>query len=488
MPHFLGVDIGITNVKAVLVDEKQCIAAAAARPLPILRPRNQWSEQRPESWWTAFLWVSAKLRRQVPRRWRDIAAIGLTGQMHAAVCLDRQGLPLRPAILWNDGRAQAECAELLQAVPKTREIAGVTPMAGFTAPKLLWLRRHEPNLFERIAHLLFPKDFVRLKLTGEYITDMSDAAGSLWLDEAARRWSERMLAANGLAFSQLPQLVEGTDIAGRLTPSIAKRLGLDRCVILAAGGGDAAVGAAGIGIIDEGDSFISLGTSGQYFTAREHYRLGQDPTVHSFAHCLPGRWYDMAALLNGASCLEWISRLLKTNVAAALAEVEARFHLPSPVLFLPYLAGERTPHNDPSLRAMFLGLGHATERRDLIQSVLEGVALSFADVERRLQKPGPASRPLAVVGGGARSILWMQILADVLGKELVLFQGSDAAAPFGAARLARLAFTNEPVELICAKPKIFRRIAPRSAWHEQYMRKLERFQQAFPISQFRSAD
>jgi xylulokinase len=486
MPHFLGVDIGTTNLKAVLVDERQLILAASSRPLRILRPQDRWSEQEPRAWWTAFLWICAELRRQAPKRWQDIAAIGLTGQMHAALCLDSHDRPLRPAILWNDGRAQAECADLMRAVPDVREITGVAPMAGFTAPKLLWLRRHEPHVFERIARVLFPKDFIRLKLSGEHVTDMSEGAGSLMLDEAARQWSQRMLTASGLALNQLPRLVEGPDVAGTLTPSIAGKLGLHRNVIVAAGGGDAAAGAAGIGVINEGDSFISLGTSGQYFIAREHYRLGRDPTVHSFAHCLPGRWYDMAALLNGASCLEWISRLLRLNVHSALAEAEADFRQPSPVLFLPYLAGERTPHDNPNLRALFSGLGHATGRRQLIQAVLEGVALSFADVEARL--PSAASLPLAVVGGGARSLLWMQILADVLGKELVLFEGSDTAAPFGAARLARLAFTNEPVDLICTKPKISRRIAPRSAWHEQYMRKLECFRQAFPISQLRPTD
>ena len=482
MPHFLGADIGTTNVKAVIVDERQGIVAAASRPLRILRPRSQWSEQNPQSWWSAFLAVCANLRRQAPKQWRDIASIGLAGQMHAAVCLDVRDRPLRSAILWNDGRAQFECGELLRAVPEIRRVAGVIPMPGLTAPKFMWLRRHEPRLFERIAHVLFPKDYVRLKLTGEHVTDMSDAAGSLWLDQATRRWSQPTLDASGMTAGLLPRLAEGLGAVASLKPSIARKLGLPAGVMVAAGGGDAAVGAAGIGAVDDGDAFISLGTSGQYFIARERYEAVANPTVHCFAHCLPSRWYAMAALLNGANCLEWVCRLLSTDIASALAGVQGNFHRPSPVVFLPYLAGERTPHNDPNLRAVFSGLGHATGRLDLIQSVLEGVAFSFADAEDHLRQSDAKKQPLAVIGGAALSPVWMQIFADVLGKELILYERSEMAAPFGAARLARLAFLQEPIASVCAKPKISSRIRPRPAWHESYTRSLERFRRTLPVA------
>lgn len=487
MPPVLGVDIGTTNVKGILIDENQEILATASHPLRIERPRRHWSEQRPQAWWSAFLAVCGKLRHRLPKVWADVSSIGLTGQMHAAVCLDESGRPLRPAILWNDARARAECAELAKLVPNLHEIAGVIPMAGFTAPKVLWLRRHEPKVFDRIAHVVFAKDFVRLKLTGEYVTDMSDAAGSLWLDVRARQWSAPIVAAGGLLPTHLPRLAEGPDVSATLLPSIARKLGLPKGVVLAAGAGDVAAGALGIGAIAEGDSFLSLGTSGQYFVVRERFTLGPDPTVHSFAHCLLGRWYQMAALLNGASCLEWICRILGVTIGAALADVEKTARSPSPALFLPYLAGERTPHNDPDLRAAFLGVGHATTRANLVQSVLEGVALSFADVEDRLQTTASGGKELPVVGGAARSTLWVQILADVLGRDLVLYRNAEAAAPLGAARLARMALTREPPRSVCLPPKISKRIRPRASWHDEYVGILQEFRRSIRVSRLRPA-
>jgi xylulokinase len=481
MPHFLGVDVGTTNVKAVVVDEDQRVIASASRRLLILRPASGRFEQHPQSWWSAFRRVCADLRNQAPKPWQDIAAIGLTGQMHGAVCLDSSGRALRPAILWNDGRARAECKELAQKVPAIRDIAGVIPMAGFTAPKLLWLQHHEPQLFKRISHVVLAKDFVRLKLCGDYATDMSDAAGALLLDEAARQWSEPLVAASGLSPRQMPRLAEGDTIAGRVRSAMAAALGLKCHVIVAAGGGDVAVGAAGIGAIDAGDSFISLGTSAQYFVARDRYHLTSEPTIHSFAHCLENRWYDMAALLNGANSLEWICKLLRIDVTSALATLAKSMRRPSNVLFLPYLAGERTPHNDPDLRAMFLGFTHAHGASDLIQAVLEGVALSLTDVSARLERTAQSEAPLPVVGGGARSFLWLQILADTLGRDLILYAGSDAAPPIGAARLACLALRREPIATVCARPKISRRIHHRPAWHQTYAASLERFRRSFPM-------
>jgi xylulokinase len=481
MSHFLGVDVGTTNVKAVVVGEDQRVIASASRRLRLLKPASGWFEQQPQSWWSAFRKICDDLRRQVPKVWQGIDAIGLTGQMHAAVCLDNSGRPLRPAILWNDGRARAECKELAQKVPAVRDIAGVIPMAGFTAPKLLWLQHHEPQLFRRISHLVLTKDFVRLKLCGDYVTDMSDAAGALLLDETARNWSRSLVAASGLSPGQMPKLCEGNMAAGKLRPAMAAALGLKRHILVAAGGGDVAVGAAGIGAVDSGDSFISLGTSAQYFVARERYRLTFEPTIHSFAHCLENRWYDMAALLNGANCIEWICGLLRIDVASALAMLGKSLRRPSTILFLPYLAGERTPHNDPDLRAMFIGLSHGHGACDLIQAVLEGVALSLADVSARLDRAGQPEAPLPVVGGGARSVLWLQILADTLGRDLVLYTGSDAATPIGAARLARLASTGEPVASVCAPPRISRHIHHRPSWHEAYATSLERFRKSFPV-------
>jgi xylulokinase len=485
MPCFLGADLGTTNLKAVLVDEAETILGSASRALRIEHPRAGWSEQDPQNWWRAFLSVCAELRSSAPGPWRAIAAIGLTGQMHAALCLDRRGRPLRPAILWNDGRAQAECGELVRAVPGLRKIAGVPPMAGFTAPKLLWLRRHEPETMRALAHILLPKDYIRLRLSGEHVTDMSDAAGTLLLDECTRRWSQPLVEAAGIAPKVLPRLAEGSDAVAVLRSGMAKRLGLSEGVILAGGAGDAAAGAAGIGAIEASDGFISLGTSGQYFTADDEFRLTAEPTIHCFAHCLPHRWYRMAALLNGADGLTWIGRLLRIDAATALARLKPGGR-PSSLLFLPYLAGERTPHADPDLRAAVLGLSHAAGPEELIRSVLEGVALSFADVEERLERDASSPCPLPLIGGAARSAVWMQIFADALNRSIVLYRGSDHASPLGAARLARLAVTGEKPETVCRKPQIVQSFSPRPAWHEAYRRRLEVFRRALAVAKLGS--
>jgi xylulokinase len=479
MPHYLGVDIGTTNVKALLVNGRQRIIAQGSEPVPTLRRRAGWSEQHPKSWWSAFTKIGTALRRQAPRQWADVAAIGLTGQMHACLCLDERNLPLRPAILWNDGRALSECIALAASVPGLREIVGVAPMPGFTAPKFLWLARHEPQIFDRIAHVLLAKDYVRLRLTGEHLTDVSDAAGSLMLDQGSRQWSRAILAAIGLSIAQLPRLVEGTAAASVISAAASRQLGLSRDTIVAGGGGDVAAGAVGIGAVDDGDAFISLGTSAQYFLVRNRYRLPSNSTIHAFAHCLPSRWYEMAALLNGASCLAWITRLLDIgSLDTALKVVSQNFSAPSPLLFLPYLAGERTPHNDPALRAMMLGISHTTAPADLVRAVLEGVALALADVQSCLDSPGSLTTPIAIIGGGARSLPWVQIIADVLGRDVVVCRDAAAAAPLGAARLARMAFTGETVSSVCTRPPVLKRLRPRRAAHTLYRNRLELFRQS----------
>jgi xylulokinase len=476
MPHYLGVDIGTTNVKALLVNGRQRIIAQGVESVPTLRRRAGWSEQHPKGWWSALTKICFALRRQAPRQWADVAAIGLTGQMHACLCLDERNLPLRAAILWNDGRARSECIALAASVPGLREIVGVAPMPGFTAPKLLWLAHHEPQIFDRIAHVLLAKDYVRLKLTGEHLTDVSDAAGSLLLDQGSRQWSQAILAAIGLNMAQLPRLVEGTAAASVISAAASRQLGLSRDAVVAGGGGDVAAGAVGIGAVDDGDAFISLGTSAQYFVVRNRYRLPFNPTIHAFANCLPGRWYEMAALLNGASCLAWITRLL--GIGSPDTALSQNFSSPSPLLFLPYLAGERTPHNDPALRAMMLGISHATAPADLLRAVLEGVALALADVQSCLDSPGSLTSPIAIIGGGARSLPWVQIIADVLGRDVVVCRDAAAAAPLGAARLARMAFTGETVSSVCTRPPVLKRLRPRRAAHALYRNRLELFRRS----------
>jgi xylulokinase len=473
--HFLGLDIGTSSVKAVLVDGEERTIAEATSPLAISHPRPGWSEQDPGDWWEGVTRAVANLRLTAPAALADVTGIGLSGQMHAAVILDRDDRVIRPAILWNDGRATAECAVLQEAVPDLAAITGIAAMPGFTAPKLLWLRKNEPDAFGRIARLLLPKDFVRLRLTGAAATDMADAAGTLLLDEARRDWSEPMLAATGIARSVLPRLLEGPSASGTLLPEVAERWGLSPSVILAAGAGDAAAGAVGIGAVEEGDRFISLGTSAQFFVTRDRYRP-KPKLIHCFAHALPGRWFEMAAMLNGAGCLDWVARLLgAADITRLLARVEAGFSGPSRVLFLPYLSGERTPHNDPDARGVFAGLDASVKAEDLVQAVLEGVAFTLMDAQLALGTAGGGGDAIPVIGGGARSRLWLTIIASALGVPVVRLEGGDKGPAFGAARLARMAVTGESASVVCRRPRVAETVESDQTLHAAYSERVEVF-------------
>jgi xylulokinase len=472
--HFLGIDIGTSAVKAVLVDEHQAIVVRASAPVATQQARPDWSEQNAEDWWRATERVVAELRAASPSAFANVRAFGLSGQMHGLVALDASHEVIRPAILWNDGRATEECAALTAVVPGLAEIAGVIAMPGFTAPKLLWLRAHEPEVFARIRHVVLAKDYVRLRLTGEVATDMADAAGTLLLDEARRDWSEPILAAVGLPREQVPRLLEGDAVSGMLRPEIAAAWGLTQPVTVAAGGGDSAAGAVGIGAVGEGDSFVSLGTSAQIFVARDRYTPKPATLIHAFAHALPGRWFEQAALLNGASCLEWVARLIgEADIGALLGRVETGFRRPSPVMFLPYLAGERTPLNDPDARGALVHLDYATDPLDLVQAVLDGVAFSLIDGQLAFGESIQAAVPM--IGGGARSRFWMKIIASALGRPLQRVAHADAGPAFGAARLARLALTGETPEAVCIKPPVEETIDPDPALNRAYKERFQTF-------------
>jgi xylulokinase len=387
---------------------------------------------------------------------------------------------LRPAILWNDGRAFAECRALEQRVPALATIAGVPAMPGFTAPKLVWLAAHEPETFARIGTVLLPKDYVRLRLSGERVTDCSDAAGTLWLDQAARAWSDDILGATGLSVAQMPRLVEGSEAGGMLLPEIARAWGLPEHVVIAGGGGDAAAGAVGIGAVSDGDAFVSLGTSGQYFVTTASYRPYPAGFVHSFCHAVPGRWFQMAALLNAASCLAWAAQLLREeDIDALLGRVESSYRGAGSLLFLPYLSGERTPHNDPYARGVFFGLDTQTSAETLVQSVLEGVALAFAEAQDCVAAAGTRVERIAAIGGGSRSRLWMRILANALDRPVLLYREGAKGPAFGAARLARLAVSSETVQEVCAIPAVSEVIEPEPALVDAYRSAGERFRRLY---------
>ena len=464
----LGIDCGTSALKAVLVDAEERIVAVAARAYRPDHPRPLWSEQDPNVWRDAMAGAIGDLKASAPAALAAVKAVGFSGQMHSAVLLGRDDRPLRPAMLHNDTRAFAEAAELWARHRDLAGVVGVKPMAGFTAPKLLWLSRHEPQTFAKLACVLLPKDYLRLCLTGEKRSDMSDAAGTWWLDEAARRWSPEALAASGVDAALVPPLSEGSEAAAPLSASAAEEFGLPRGAVVAAGGGDAAVGAVGLGAIRSGDAFVSLGTSTQLIVAADRYSAAPERLVHSFAHALPGRWYRMAAMLNGAGALAFAGRLFGREVSELEAEAAGGYRGPGETIFLPYLSGERTPHDDPHARGVFFGLTEGSSRADCARAVMEGVALTLADARDCLIGAGEAFTRVGLIGGGAKSALWTRMIAAALGCEVVRYRGGETGPAFGAARLARLAATGEAPDDVCQPPEIADVTAPESALAEAF--------------------
>lgn len=444
-PVSLGIDLGTSELKAILLDTRGEVLAQAGARLSVARRHPGWSEQDPAHWWRACVTVLRQLRVEHSQAWSRIVCVGLSGQMHGAVLLDAAEQIVYPAILWDDSRAAPQAEQLNQDFPGYAEITGSLAMAGLTAPKLLWLRQHEPELFVKIDCVLSPKDYLRLMLTGQRVTDMSDAAGTLWLDVARREWFEPMLHASGLQLVQMPGLLEAGQLCGSVHADAAHLLGLPTGLPVAAGGGDNPVAALGIGAINPGDALLSLGTSAAIVAVTDQAAGHPHSAVHSFCHALPNRWYTMGAMLAGASCLRWATRLLgQADEQTLLDLVSASVPVNQPVaesspLFLPYLAGERTPHNDPLLRGGFMNLGHDSTPAMLGYAVLEGVGFGLLDAMNATLAAGARINACALVGGGARSEYWAQLLANILDREVYTLHGSELSACIGAAKLGWLA-------------------------------------------------
>ena len=445
---YLGIDLGTSAVKAVVTDAGE-VVAEASESLAVSRPGPRMSEQSPEAWWRATDTAVRRLREFAS----GIRAIGLSGQMHGAVLLDEQGHVLRNAILWNDGRSEVECRELEAAVD-VPALTGNRAMPGFTAPKLLWVRRHERSTFERTRTVLLPKDYLRYRMTGEFASDMSDASGTLWLDVGGRRYSERMLDATRLSLSHMPRLVEGSEIAGELRADVATEWGM-KTVPVVGGAGDQAAGAVGAGSVVEGVSFLSLGTSGVYFVPDSTYRPNPQGGVHAFCHALPGMWHQMSVILSAASALTWVTGLTGAESEAALIdEIESSGADPGSVYFLPYLSGERTPHNDANALGAFVGLDHDVDRARLGYAVLEGVAFALADGQRVLVEAGADIGEVSVIGGGARSVYWGRILSAALGRPLTYREDAAVGPALGAARLAALGHRGDDPAEVCPQAPV----------------------------------
>jgi len=454
---FLGIDIGTSGVKAVVIAADGHVIGQGTAALTVSRLQPLWSEQDPEDWWRA---TQAAVLAIDPAVRRSVRGVGLAGQMHGATLLGADDRPLRPAILWNDGRSHAECVELEAKVPDLHAIAGNLAMPGFTAPKLLWVRRHEPEVFAATRTVLLPKDYIRLRMTGEKASDMSDSAGTLWLDVAGRRWSETLLETTGLGLSHMPRLVEGSAIGGTLSAGIAESWGMAR-VAVAGGAGDNAAGAVGVGVVSDGDALLSLGTSGVIFVATDAYRANPAGAVHAFCHSLPGLWHQMSVHLSAASCIDWVARI---TGAPGAAELFARAEETGPgagnEIFLPYLSGERTPHNDALVRGAFLQLDNDTDAGRLSEAVLEGVAFALADGLDALRDAGTTVTQLSVIGGGARSRYWGRILSAAMETPLAYLRGGEVGPALGAARLAQLAVDGGHPSDVCVPPPVDRIVEP----------------------------
>ena len=452
---FIGLDLGTSGLKAVLIDENQAIVAEATAPLHAARPAPGWSEQAPADWLDAADVAMQALAAQASLT--GVRGIGLSGQMHGATLLDADDQVLRPCILWNDTRSAVEAAEL-DADPQFRRLTGNIVFPGFTAPKLAWVARHEPEVFAKVARVLLPKDYLRLWLTGETVAEMSDAAGTSWLDVGARDWSDDLLAATGMRRAQMPRLVEGSEVSGHIRDELAARWGLGKGVVVAGGGGDNAASAVGVGVVTAGDAFVSLGTSGVLFAASDAYQPDAATAVHTFCHALPETWHQMGVILAAADALNWFAKITGSP-AATLTERLGPLQAPERTLFLPYLGGERTPHNDADIRGSFLHLDHATDQAAMTRAVLEGVTHAIRDSYDALSATGTQINRLIAVGGGSKSDYWVQAIATSLDMPIELPVAGDFGGAFGAARLGMMAATGAGVEIATA-PQIARTIAP----------------------------
>lgn len=473
---YLGIDIGTSGVKAVLVDEAQIVVDQASAPLAVSRPKPLWSEQDPAEWWRA---TNEAIQKLDSRARRAVKAIGLSGQMHGATCLDKSGKVIRPAILWNDGRSAENCAQMMADMPLLTDISGNLAMPGFTAPKLHWMREHEPDNFARIDKVLLPKDYVRYLMSGDFASDMSDSAGTLWMDVEARNWSDDILALTGLSRENMPTLYEGSEATGQLSASVADDWGMAR-VPVAAGGGDNAAGAVGAGVVKPGEGFISLGTSGVVFLADDQYRPNTDGAVHTFCHALPGLWHQMSVILAAASAVDFVARIAGFKTEAALYEQTADARSPGRgAIFLPYLSGERTPHNNPHATGAFYGLTHEDTPLSMAQAALEGVAFALADGVDVLKATGAKIDSLTVIGGGSRSSWWGEVISSAMDLPLTYRTASAVGPAYGAARLARLCAGSELAADICTAPAIDHIIEPNSDMRDLYAERRTTFSKLY---------
>ena len=476
---YLGLDLGTSSVKALLIDGDQAIVGAGHGALDVDRPHPGWSEQDPAHWIRATEQAVGELKAKFPSQLAAVKGIGLSGHMHGATLLDADDKVLRPCILWNDTRSYLQAARL-DADPRFRALTGNIVFPGFTAPKLVWVAENEPDIFARVAKVLLPKDFLRLWLSGEHISEMSDSAGTAWLDTGKRKWSSELLDATGLSESQMPALVEGTAEGGRLRAGLAAQWGMASGVVIAGGAGDNAASACGMGTVAAGQAFVSLGTSGVLFAANGSYLPKPESAVHAFCHALPNTWHQMGVILSATDALNWHAGVTGKSAGDLTAELGDTLKAPDSVTFLPYLSGERTPHNDAKIRGAFIGLGHESSRAVLTQAVLEGVSFAIRDNLEALRSAGTSIARVTAIGGGSRSRYWLASIATALGVPVDIPADGDFGAAFGAARLGLIAATGADPLNVCTAPVTQETIEPVSALSDAYADAYSRYRALYP--------
>ena len=456
----LGIDLGTSGCKTVLVARDGSIIASATAEYALSTPKPLWSEQDPHDWWKGLVTSVRAVLKKAPKE--IIEGIGIGGQMHGATLLDAKGDVVRPAILWNDGRCQAECDLLHKKVPGLIKETGNRALVGFTAPKLLWVQKHEPKLWKRVTTVLLPKDYLRWRLTGEKVAEMSDGAGMLLMNVAKRTWSAKMLKACNIDESYLGRLIEGTEISGTVTADAARELGIPVGVPVVGGAGDQAAGAVGAGSVKPGQTTIAIGTSGVVFTTTAGYSPEKDGRLHTFCHAIPGTWHQMGVMLSAAGSLQWYRDTLCPGVSFEALTAEAAT---APIgceglIFLPYLTGERTPLCDAKARGGFIGLTRMHTRAHLTRAVLEGICLGLSESLALIRAAGTKVSEATATGGATRSDLWMQILADTCNAKIILRTGADAGPALGGARLALVGACGVKLATACAPGPIEKTFAP----------------------------
>jgi len=452
---YLGLDLGTSSLKSLVIDDKQNILYSYSSDIELSTPKSGWSEQEPIDWIKALDFCLKGLSKSI--NLEKIQAISFSGHMHGATCIDKNDQVLRPCILWNDTRSHQECTEIL-ANPLVMDIAGNIVMPGFTAPKLVWLMKNEPQVFEKIAKVLLPKDYLRFYLTGEYYSDLSDASGTYWLDVGKREWSKKLLEVSHMSLNQMPHLCEGTDQTGLIKKSIAEKYGFNKSCKVYGGAGDNAAAAIGLGLYLEGNASLSLGTSGVIFGSTKKFLKNYNDAIHSFCHCIPNTWHLMSVMLSCTSNVNWFIK----NFHSSLEEITNELNqvmknknlIQNSPFYLPYLSGERTPINDPHVRASFHSFGIETTRSEIVYSLIEGISLGMYDNFQALVKSGITLDNIYVIGGGSKNEAWVELLASAFDRDLIISDASDSMAAYGAARLAFMGYNNMTADQALSLPNI----------------------------------